>query len=116
MTTPTWPDLSDITEPEDLLRPIAEMDQQLKQILTEGPHLMLVTWRLADATEKGVDNPATGKPVGFFPLAATNVADNAAVEIAGWKFNLNRADKRLGITVDFSSSVTADVVGLLVSA
>ena len=116
MTTPSWPDLSDLAEPEDLLRPIAEMDQQLKQILMEGPHFVLVKWRLTDATENGLDNPAQGTPVGFLPLAATNVADNAPVEIAGWKFNLTRTDKRLGITVDFSSSVTADVVCLLVTA
>lgn len=112
---PEWPSLKNITEPEGLLEPLARLDDDLRAMLVRGlgaENLSwpIVQWKLTDGVESGYDSPISGVPQGFFPLAAVSATDGTALKITGWQFNTARADRKLGITVSFS---TASAVGLV---
>lgn len=119
---PNWPGLDGITDPAALLAPLSELDSKLRQILDKGINSdnlgwPIVRWRLRDATEEAISNPISGKPRGFFPIAATNVADGTPLRITSWAFNSERTDGRLGITVAYTTgSATGDVTCILVGA
>lgn len=115
MSKPEWPIIRNATGDAELREALSRLDSDLRAMLVRGLGAEnfawpVVEWRLTDGVETGYDNPISGLPQGFFPIAAVNVTDGTALKITGWTFNNKRADRKLGITVSFGTASATGAV------